>query len=135
MENARRDDREAVGGRRSRRTGGDRAGGPPGYLLCRIRGGERGEFERLYKRHHQEIYRYCLAVVRNREDAEDALQATMAAALRSLPGEEARHRAAAVAAPRRAQRVDHGDPQAAGRTGARRGIRSGRRFIAERGPG
>ena len=45
-------------------------------------------FETIFERYHQELYRYCLAIVRDREDAEDALQATMAAALRSLPGEE-----------------------------------------------
>ncbi len=54
----------------------------------RIADGDRGEFERLFRNHHQELYRYCLAIVGSREDAEDALQATMAAALKSLPGEE-----------------------------------------------
>ncbi len=48
----------------------------------------RRAFERIYKRHHQELYRYCFSILRSREDAEDALQATMAAALRSLPGEK-----------------------------------------------
>lgn len=56
--------------------------------LRRLRRGDQREFDRLYRRHHQEIYRYCLAILRSPEDAEDALQATMAAALRSLPGEE-----------------------------------------------
>ena len=41
----------------------------------------------MYAKHHQELFRYCLSILRNREDAEDALQATMAAALRSLPAE------------------------------------------------
>lgn len=44
--------------------------------------------ERIFREHHQEIYRYCLAIVRSSADAEDALQATMTAAARSLPGEE-----------------------------------------------
>lgn len=48
---------------------------------------QRRKFERIYKQHHQELYRYCFSILRNREDAEDALQATMAAALHSLPGE------------------------------------------------
>ncbi|MEZ5156587.1 MAG: sigma-70 family RNA polymerase sigma factor [Solirubrobacterales bacterium] len=50
--------------------------------------GEDAAFEEIFRRHHQELYRYCLAILRDRDDAEDALQATMAAALRSLPGEE-----------------------------------------------
>src|SRR4051812_31596009 len=49
---------------------------------------EQRAFERIFKRYHQEIYRYCLSILRRKEDAEDALQATMAAALRSLPGEQ-----------------------------------------------
>jgi RNA polymerase sigma factor (sigma-70 family) len=53
----------------------------------RAKRGERAAFAEIYRRHHQELYRYCLAIVRDRDDAEDALQATMAAALRALPGE------------------------------------------------
>lgn len=53
----------------------------------RAKRGERAAFAEIFRRHHQELYRYCLAIVRDRDDAEDALQATMAAALRSLPGE------------------------------------------------
>jgi RNA polymerase sigma factor (sigma-70 family) len=63
-------------------------GGRSGLSLRRIVRGEQSEFDRLYRHHHQEIYRYCLAILRNPEDAEDALQSTMTAALRSLPGEE-----------------------------------------------
>lgn len=54
------------------------------------RGAARGEqraFAQIFERYHQEIYRYCLAILRNPSDAEDAMQATMAATLRSLPGE------------------------------------------------
>ncbi len=57
-------------------------------LSRRAKRGDRGAFEEIFRRHHQELYRYCLAIVGDRHDAEDALQATMAAALRSLPGEE-----------------------------------------------
>ena len=53
----------------------------------RAKRGETAAFEEIYRTHHQELYRYCLAILRDREDAEDALQATMAAALRSLPGD------------------------------------------------
>jgi RNA polymerase sigma factor (sigma-70 family) len=50
--------------------------------------GERRAFEQIYRRYHQQLYRYCYAILRRESDAEDALQATMAAALRSLPGEK-----------------------------------------------
>lgn len=56
-------------------------------LSRRAKRGDRGAFEEIFRRHHQELYRYCLAILSDRDDAEDALQATMAAALRSLPGE------------------------------------------------
>ncbi|HKQ17089.1 MAG TPA: RNA polymerase sigma factor, partial [Solirubrobacterales bacterium] len=56
-------------------------------LSRRAKRGERSAFEEIFRTHHQELYRYCLAILRDRDDAEDALQATMAAALRSLPGE------------------------------------------------
>lgn len=57
------------------------------HLSRRARRGDRRAFEQIYRRFHQELYRYCLAILRDREDAADALQATMAAALRALPGE------------------------------------------------
>jgi RNA polymerase sigma factor (sigma-70 family) len=56
-------------------------------LSRRARRGEQGAFEEIFREHHQEIYRYCLAILRNPADAEDALQSTMSAALRALPGE------------------------------------------------
>lgn len=46
-------------------------------------------FERLYKRHAHEVYRYVLAVLRNPADAEDATQATFLNAYRAfIRGEE-----------------------------------------------
>jgi RNA polymerase sigma factor (sigma-70 family) len=46
-------------------------------------------FERLYKRHAHEVYRYVLAVLRNPADAEDATQATFLNAYRAFTrGEE-----------------------------------------------
>lgn len=50
--------------------------------------GEKRAFEQIYRRYHQQLYRYCYAILRRESDAEDALQATMAAALRALPGEK-----------------------------------------------
>jgi RNA polymerase sigma factor (sigma-70 family) len=46
-------------------------------------------FERLYRRHVHEVYRYVLAVLRNQADAEDATQATFLSAFRAFQrGEE-----------------------------------------------
>jgi RNA polymerase sigma factor (sigma-70 family) len=46
-------------------------------------------FERLYRRHVHEVYRYVLAVLRNQADAEDATQATFLSAYRAfIRGEE-----------------------------------------------
>src|SRR6266536_2900743 len=49
--------------------------------------GDTAAFEAIFARHHQAVYRYCRGIVGSDQDAEDALQNTMAAALRSLPGE------------------------------------------------
>ena len=49
--------------------------------------GDARAFAAIYERHHQDLYRYCRSITGNAEDASDALQSTMAAALRSLPGE------------------------------------------------
>jgi RNA polymerase sigma factor (sigma-70 family) len=45
-------------------------------------------FETIYRRYHQDLYRYCLAILGNREDAQDALQNTMIKAMRALQGEK-----------------------------------------------
>ena len=57
-------------------------------LVRRASDGDPKAFETIFKRHAQELYRYCLAILRRPEDAQDALQSTMANALRSLPGEQ-----------------------------------------------
>jgi RNA polymerase sigma factor (sigma-70 family) len=50
--------------------------------------GDSRAFEVIYERHHQALYRYCRSIVGNAEDAADALQSTMASALRGLAGEQ-----------------------------------------------
>jgi RNA polymerase sigma factor (sigma-70 family) len=50
--------------------------------------GDARAFEAIYERHHQALYRYCHSILGNREDAADALQSTMASALRGLAGEQ-----------------------------------------------
>jgi RNA polymerase sigma factor (sigma-70 family) len=49
--------------------------------------GDQRAFEAIYKRYHQDIYRFCLSILGRPEDAQDALQNTMVKALRALPGE------------------------------------------------
>ncbi len=48
--------------------------------------GSRDAFSVIFERHHQGLYRYCRSML-DHDDASDALQMTMTAALRSLPGE------------------------------------------------
>jgi RNA polymerase sigma factor (sigma-70 family) len=50
-------------------------------------GGERA-LAKIFRSYHQPLYRYCLAIVGSRQDAEDALQETMVKVLRALPGEK-----------------------------------------------
>jgi RNA polymerase sigma factor (sigma-70 family) len=52
--------------------------------------GDRRAFEAIFERYHQELYRYCRAIVRDPDEAQDALQSTMASALRALPGDHRR---------------------------------------------
>jgi RNA polymerase sigma factor (sigma-70 family) len=49
--------------------------------------GDQRAFASIYERHHRDLFRYCRSITGNAEDAGDALQSTMAAALRALPGE------------------------------------------------
>lgn len=57
------------------------------WLAERAAQGDRRAFAAIFARHHQAIYRYCRSILRDPEDAADALQSTMAAALRGLEGE------------------------------------------------
>lgn len=57
-------------------------------LTRRAVGGDERAFAAIFNRYHQSLYRFCLAIVGNREDAQDALQNTMVKVLRALPGEE-----------------------------------------------
>ncbi len=52
--------------------------------------GERRAFEAVFARYHREIYHYCRAILGEPEEAQDALQNTMAVALRHLPNAERR---------------------------------------------
>jgi len=49
--------------------------------------GDERAFTAIFERYHQELYRFCRALLGDSHEAHDALQSTMASALRSLPGE------------------------------------------------
>ena len=49
--------------------------------------GDQRAFTAIFERYHEEIYRYCRAILRDPDEAQDAAQNTMASALRALPGE------------------------------------------------
>ena len=53
-------------------------------LAERVAAGDARAFEVLYDRHRAEISRYCAAIVRHPQDAEEAFQLTMLAAYRAL---------------------------------------------------
>jgi RNA polymerase sigma factor (sigma-70 family) len=57
-------------------------------LVKRATRGDPRAFEAIYRRYQQDLYRFCLAMVGNPQDAQDALQNTMVKVLRALPGEE-----------------------------------------------
>jgi RNA polymerase sigma factor (sigma-70 family) len=60
-------------------------------LFVHRQSGERA-FERLYRTHVQDVYRYALMVLRNRADAEDVAQTTFLKAYRALQrGDRPRH--------------------------------------------
>jgi len=57
-------------------------------LLARAAAADRA-FERLYRRHAHDVYRYAFAVLRNQADAEDVTQTTFMNAYRAFErGEE-----------------------------------------------
>jgi RNA polymerase sigma factor (sigma-70 family) len=57
-------------------------------LTRRAVGGDERAFATIFNRYHQSLYRFCLAIVGNPDDAAEALQNTMIKVLRALPGEE-----------------------------------------------
>jgi RNA polymerase sigma factor (sigma-70 family) len=57
-------------------------------LTKRAISGDEKAFAAIFRRYHQSLYRFCLAIVGNPEDAQDALQNMMIKVLRALPGED-----------------------------------------------
>jgi RNA polymerase sigma factor (sigma-70 family) len=58
-----------------------------GTLRSRAARGDAAAFAAVYERHHQALYRYCRSILRHEEDAQDALQNTMARAFAALQDE------------------------------------------------
>jgi RNA polymerase sigma factor (sigma-70 family) len=56
-------------------------------LVRRAVEGDERAFAAIYRRYGQDLYRYCLAILGNPQDAQDALQNAMVKAMRALPGE------------------------------------------------
>lgn len=57
----------------------------PGALVARAKTGDRDAYTVLYRRYREDVYRYALARLRQREAAEDATQAIFIRALTALP--------------------------------------------------
>src|SRR3954468_21082159 len=59
---------------------------PDEALVELVRGGHEAAFEALYDRHHRGLLAFCRHMLGSREEGEDALQHTFAAAYRALTG-------------------------------------------------
>jgi RNA polymerase sigma factor (sigma-70 family) len=57
-------------------------------LADRASKGDRRAIAAIFERYQQELYRFCLGILGEPEDAQDALQNTMVKVLKALPGEE-----------------------------------------------
>ena len=56
-------------------------------LRSRAARGDAAAFAAVYERHHQALYRYCRSILRDEQDAQDALQSTMTRAFAALRDE------------------------------------------------
>jgi RNA polymerase sigma factor (sigma-70 family) len=57
-------------------------------LARRVAGGDEKAFSAIYGRYHQRLYRYCVSILRDETDAQDALQSTFERALCALRREQ-----------------------------------------------
>ncbi len=69
-----------------RRAGALRLASDARLVRIAVRGEQRA-FAAIFQRYHQELYRYCRAILGDDEEASDALQNTMLKVMRALPGE------------------------------------------------
>jgi RNA polymerase sigma factor (sigma-70 family) len=56
-------------------------------LVRRAARGDSDAFAAIFRRYQQDLYRYCVTILGDPQDAQDALQNTMVKALAALPGE------------------------------------------------
>ena len=68
------------------RSAGLRFAGEEG-LARRAKAGDTAAFAEIFRRYNRDLGRYCQAILGSREQAEDALQNTLVAAMKALPGE------------------------------------------------
>src|SRR3954447_21939551 len=64
-----------------------RAGLSDNLLAKQAAAGDIGALEAIFGRYQQDLYRFCVGILREPQDAQDAVQNTMIRALRALPGE------------------------------------------------
>jgi RNA polymerase sigma factor (sigma-70 family) len=57
-------------------------------LANRASNGDRRAIAAIFERYHQELYGFCLGILGEPQDAQDALQNTMVKVLKALPGEQ-----------------------------------------------
>ena len=57
-------------------------------LAKRAAGGDPEAFAAIFRRFQDELYRFCLAILREPQDAQDVVQNTMVKAMGALPGEQ-----------------------------------------------
>jgi RNA polymerase sigma factor (sigma-70 family) len=57
-------------------------------IARRAAAGDERAFAAIFERYHQDLYRYCAAILGDAQDAQDAVQNTMLKVLRALPGEK-----------------------------------------------
>src|SRR5262245_26019517 len=56
-------------------------------LLRRASAGDERAFASIFRRYHKSLYRFCVAIIGDPIEAQDALQNTMVKVLSALPGE------------------------------------------------
>src|SRR5262249_1098469 len=61
------------------------AGDDDRLLVAEAKSGHGSSFEALYERHHSKIYRVAFRILRNQQDAEDAVQTCFQRAFTNLP--------------------------------------------------
>jgi RNA polymerase sigma factor (sigma-70 family) len=67
-----------------------RAGQTDENLVEQASGGDERALATIFRRYQDDLFRYCVALLGNADDAADALQNTMVKVLRALPGERRR---------------------------------------------